>query len=252
MAPDRRRTAGLPAPAQAASSRAGQVTGQVAGQVAPRWPWRARGAHEGVLTLRPHQALIPLGGYVVRMREVSGKAWSRGAALRALLVCAVILGLCAMHVFAALGQHHDPLRGALAPGAPAVGAPTVDGPAMGDPSAEEPAAQESVMVLLMHHGSTSGSVASTAASTADAPAASTTSAVSAAMKHDHHPMLDCVLFLSAGIALLVVLVAYAAARALRASYWVFSCWPRAATASTPQRGPPPWRWPRVSLCVIRV
>lgn len=74
----------------------------------------------------------------------------------------------------------------------------------------------------------------------------------AAGEHDHGSVSDCVLFLGAGIALLVLLVAAAAARALRPSYWMLTGWPQVLMACTPWRGPPVWHWPRIHLCVIRI
>jgi len=150
------------------------------------------------------------------MNDVRSRAWAQQALMRALLVVAVAVGLCAMHVFAAaVSQHH-----AMTPEA----------------TAEAPA----VMAVAQH-----SPLAPAAAAT------STTTATPTDHGH-HHSMADCVLFLSAGVALLVVLVACAAGRALRSSYWLQAPWPQALVLITPWRGPPPWQWPRVSLCVIRV
>jgi len=136
--------------------------------------------------------------------------------MRVLLVAALAVGLCAMHVFAAaVSQHHAMTHEA---------------------TAEAPA------VMAMDHHSPL------------APATAATSSTTAAPSDHghHHSMADCVLFLSAGVALLVALVACTTARALRSSYWLQTLWPRALVLVTPWRGPPPWHWPRVSLCVIRV
>lgn len=157
----------------------------------------------------------PLGVSLEAMYDVRSHAWAQRALIRVLLVAALAVGLCAMHVFAAaVSQHHAMSHGAMAE------APTVM--AMDQHSPLVPAA-----------------------------AAVTTTAATTDHGH-HHSMADCVLFLSAGVALLVVLVACAAARALRSSYWLQVPWPRALVLTTPWRGPPPWHWPRVSLCVIRV
>ncbi len=67
----------------------------------------------------------------------------------------------------------------------------------------------------------------------------------------HHAMGDCVLFLAAGIAVLVTLLAWATVRALRPGYWLLPAWWTQIATSTPWRGPPPWHWPRIHLCVIR-
>ncbi|PRY16579.1 DUF6153 family protein [Kineococcus rhizosphaerae] len=126
---------------------------------------------------------------------------------RVLLVLAVVLGLCAMHVLAAaVSRHHTAVPGASVSTSPA---PAVD------------------------HAESVTSLQGT--------------------DHEHHRSTgDCVLFLSAGVALLVVLLAWATAQALRPSYRLTDPWLDQVIAATPWRGPPPWHWPRVSLCVIRV
>jgi len=150
---------------------------------------------------------------------VCSPTWTQRVLVRVLLVVAVAVGLCAMHVFAAaLSQHHSTTHEVMAQDS-AVAAPA----------------------MTMDHSSTTS------------PAVSASTAAPAASDHGHHhSTADCVLFLSAGMALLVVLVACAAARALRPSYWLQASWPRTSMLIAPRRGPPPWHWPRVSLCVIRV
>ncbi|MGI4895800.1 MAG: hypothetical protein ACRYF3_11880 [Janthinobacterium lividum] len=145
--------------------------------------------------------------------DASTQAGRATALLRVLLVVALVLGLCAMHVVAAVvGRHHH----AAAHGGT-------------DPV---PAAVE----VMEHIGSATTSIAHAQTSL-----------------HDHHVAKgDCVLFLSAGIALLLVLVAWAAARALRCSPWLSRPWFATLEVITPWRGPPAWHWPRVSLGVIRV
>lgn len=155
------------------------------------------------------------------MPDVRGHAWVQRGLLRALLVVAVAVGLCGMHVFAAtVGQHHAVAR------------------------------ETAPVVSPVGHGSAPwphGAAAPTTMTTM------TTMTTPAAPDHDRHgAMGGCVLFLGASIALLVVLVACAAARALRPSYGVAPCWPRTSMLITPWRGPPAWRWPRFSLCVMRV
>jgi hypothetical protein len=135
-------------------------------------------------------------------------AWTARVLLRVLLVVAMTLGLCAMHVLAAaVRQHHAAVQGTTA------------------------------SMTTMDH--------------APSGAPATAHARAQAAEHDHS-MADCVLFLNAGIAVLVVLLAWAAARALRPSYRLADPWLKRATTSTPWRGPPPWHWPRICLCVIRV
>ncbi|GAA0306067.1 DUF6153 family protein [Kineococcus aurantiacus] len=138
---------------------------------------------------------------------------------RVLLVVALVLGLCAMHVLAAAVSRHHATVHATAH------ATTV-------------------------HGTGGHAPAGDHARPATAPG--TPAAVRTTDQHDHHATTDCVLFLSAGTALLVVLLAWAAARALRPSYRLLDPWPGRVTATTPWRGPPPWHWPRIRLCVIRV
>ena len=142
--------------------------------------------------------------------------------LRLLLVVALAVGLSAMHVLAgAVGQQHAQTH-VTSPG-------TLSSSAMSGMSGG--------------HGHTLAPPAPVAASPTSATQTS---------DHEHHSAVDCVLFLSAGVALLVVLIAWAAARALRPSYRPADPWLKKATTSTPWRGPPPWHWPRISLCVIRV
>lgn len=152
------------------------------------------------------------------MTDVRGHAWVQRSLMRALLVVAVVAGLCAMHVLATVGQHHAVARET---------APVVS--AVDHASAPSP------------HSAAAPTTTTTAMTTPAAPG------------HDRHgAMGGCVLFLGAGAALLVILVACAGARALRAPYGVTPCWPRTAVLITPWRGPPAWRRPRFSLCVIRV
>jgi len=143
--------------------------------------------------------------------------------LRLLLVAALAIGLSAMHVLAGgSGQQHAQARGHLS-------APVVPGV----PSA---------------HGAMA-----VGASTVDAsPTSVSPTSASQVSDHVHHPSVDCVLFLTAGVAMLGVLLAWAAARASRPSSWPADPWLTTVMASTPWRGPPPWRWPRIHLCVIRV
>ncbi|WP_432562091.1 hypothetical protein [Kineococcus sp. SYSU DK003] len=153
-------------------------------------------------------------------------AWTATVLPRLLLVVAVTLGLCAMHVFAAaVDQHHAAVHAAASSPATAMTHASPDAPTKPATSADAsaPSAQVAAQVTTQAAG------------------------------HDHHgSMADCALFLSAGIALLVVFLAWAVARALRPSYWLADPWPKKVIAGTPWRGPPPWRWPRTSLCVIRV
>jgi len=138
--------------------------------------------------------------------------------LRLLLVVALAVGLSAMHVLAGVvGQQHAETHGT------------------------SPASAMSGM---------SGGHGHTLAG--PAPAAASPTAATQASDHEHHSAVDCVLFLSAGVALLGILVAWAAARALRPDGWPTGSWLKTATAITPWRGPPPWHWPRIRLCVIRV
>lgn len=142
--------------------------------------------------------------------------------LRLLLVVALAVGLSAMHVLAgAVGQQHAQTH-VTSPG-------TLSSSAMSGMSGG--------------HGHTLAPPAPVAASPTSATQTS---------DHEHHSAVDCVLFLSAGVALLGSLIAWAAARALRPAYWPTGSWLKAATAITPWRGPPSWHWPRIHLCVIRV
>lgn len=140
---------------------------------------------------------------------------SRSWVLRLLLVVILGAGLSAMHVLSgAVGQQHDRAHQSAA----AVGPATA--------------------TMATGHGQmlTGDTLVFTAQTS----------------HHDHHAMADCVLFLSTGIAVLVVLLTWAAARALRPSCWLTEPWLGKVVATTPWRGPPPWHWPRISLCVIRV
>jgi hypothetical protein len=150
--------------------------------------------------------------------DARGSAWTLRVP-RVVLVVAVVLGVCAMHVLAAVvGQHHTGVHGAR------------------------------VSMTAMDH-----TPPDTALETSTTSALGTAHITARATDHEHHhSMADCVLFLSAGIAVLVLLIAWAAARALRPSYRLVDPWLERATTSTPWRGPPPWHWPRISLCVIRV
>lgn len=152
------------------------------------------------------------------MRWTAGLLNGRSVMLRLLLVVALAVGLSAMHVLAGVvGQQHAETHG------------NMSGPSMGGASAGH-----GHMLI------------------AAPPAAASPASAAQTGDHEHHSSVDCVLFLSAGVVLLGVLVAWAAARALRPSCWPVGSWLKAATAITPWRGPPPWRWPRIHLCVIRV
>ncbi|WP_432536339.1 hypothetical protein [Kineococcus arenarius] len=157
------------------------------------------------------------------MSDARRPDWTTTVLPRVLLVGAVALGLCAMHVFAAaVSQHHAAVHAAASSPVTAVDHAPPGAPA-------------------------------TSADASAASAQTTAQVTTRAVDHEHHhSMADCVLFLSAGTALLVVLVAWAAAQALRPSYRLADPWLEKVTAGTPWRGPPPWRWPRISLCVIRV
>ncbi|WP_432503451.1 hypothetical protein [Kineococcus arenarius] len=176
------------------------------------------------------------------MQQARRDVRTRPVLLRVLLVVAVVVGLCSMHVLAAaVSQHHAAVHETSRPTVVAAAADPAAGTAGGS-------------------GSSAGHEAASAAphqSSSRAGAPTFAGAVHAGVQavddhHDHHGMLDCVLFLSAGIAMLLVLVAWAARCALRRSYWLLPAWRRALLTLTPWRGPPPWRWPRISLCVIRV
>lgn len=160
----------------------------------------------------------PLGVMVVVVSPTRRPAWTASVLVRVAVVVAVVLGLCAMHVLAATGSSHR-MRAEVAVSSHS----TVGG--AGQPTAP----------MASGHGS---------------PANTRTAAAVGALEH-HDSMTDCVLFLSAGIALLV-LIAWVAAKALRPAYWPGDVWLQKAIASTPWRGPPPWHWPRIYLCVIRV
>lgn len=175
----------------------------------------------------------------------AGLVTGRSLVLRLLLVVALGAGLSAMHVLAAvLGHQHT--SGPTSARSPVHGSVTLAtvgdhghlsaqaGPAAGAPTAVQVGARVNAQVT---------------AQVTDQVTAQVTDQVS---DHEHHAIGECVLFLSAGIAVLVVLVAWAAAQALRPSYWLTEPWLQKLTASTPWRGPPPWHWPRISLCVIRV
>jgi len=171
------------------------------------------------------------------MRRTAGLLIGRSVLLRLLLVVAVAVGLSAMHVLAgAVGQQHAETHG------------TSSGTSSGS----------SMSGMTGGHGYQLVSPAPAAASPAAAspaaasPAAASATSTAQASDHGHHSAIDCVLFLSAGVALLGVLVAWAAARALRPAGWPVGSWLKAATAITPWRGPPSWHWPRIRLCVIRV
>ncbi|NIZ91718.1 hypothetical protein [Kineococcus rubinsiae] len=157
------------------------------------------------------------------MRWTAGLLIRRSMSLRLLLVAALAVGLSAMHVLAGgSGQQQAQARGHL-------NAPVV----AGTPSA---------------HGAMAVD-----ASTVDASQTLVSPTwASQVSDHVHHPSVDCVLFLSAGVAMLGVLLAWVAARALRPSSWPADPWLATVMVSTPWRGPPPWRWPRIRLCVIRV
>lgn len=155
---------------------------------------------------------------------------------RVALVLALALGLCAMHVFAAaVSQQHAVVHGSTGSSMAAMthahpGSPTTPGEAGATPTRALGQTSDQTS------GQTTGHVR-----------------VQTAVDHEHHhAMGDCVLFLSAGIALVALLLVWVTARALRPSYWLLQSWLRKITATTPWRGPPPWHWPRISLCVIRV
>jgi len=153
------------------------------------------------------------------MRRTAGLLIGRSVLLRLLLVAALAVGLSAMHVLAGVvGQQHSEAHGTVSTSARSG--------------------------MTGGHGHTLAPPASAATSP--------TAATAQAGEHRHHSAIDCVLFLSAGVVLLGILVAWAAARALRPDGWPTGSWLKAATAITPWRGPPPWRWPRIRLCVIRV
>jgi hypothetical protein len=147
------------------------------------------------------------------MPGARGSVWTLRVP-RVVLVVAVVLGLCAMHVLAAaVSQHHAAVHGV------------------------------SASTTAMDHTPPGAAL--------ETPGTAPTTAQATDHEH-HHGVADCVLFLSAGIAVLVILLAWAAARALRPSYRLTDPWLERTTTSTPWRGPPPWHWPRISLCVIRV
>jgi len=153
------------------------------------------------------------------MRRTAELVLGRSMLVRLLLVVALAAGLSAMHVLAGVvGQQHAEAHATSS--APAV-------------------------------GGMSGGHGHMLVTSSSAAVASPTSSTQAS-DHQHHSAVDCVLFLSAGVLLLGVLVAWAAVRALRPACWPTASWPKASTAITPWRGPPPWRWPRIRLCVIRV
>ncbi|WP_369068306.1 hypothetical protein [Kineococcus terrestris] len=164
------------------------------------------------------------------MRRTAGPVTGWSLLPRLLLVVALGAGLSAMHVLAA-----------------AVGPQRTSGHASSRTAGDAPGHVGSAPP----HGlaPVSGAVASTGGSTEPHEAARAGARLG---EHDHHPTGECVLFLSAGVALVLVLLARSTAQALRASYRLAGAWPRQRTATTPWRGPPPWRWPRVALCVIRV
>lgn len=158
----------------------------------------------------------------VNLAAVNGRRERGGTSsvlVRGLLVVAVILGLCAMHVLAAgVDQQHRAVHDATAT-----------------------AVQHPRSAPAQAGGRDFVSVTATA------------QVMAHATEHDHHhAMGDCVLFLAAGIAVLVTLLAWATVRALRPGYWLLPAWWTQIATSTPWRGPPPWHWPRIHLCVIRV
>lgn len=173
---------------------------------------------------------------------------------RCLLSTAVMLGLCAMHVLAAASSLTSAASSAPAAAAavvPAAGAaaPPAFGPGTvgtthvgGGESAGAPGSRVGMPPTGGGHGRGHG-VGHGGASALHQVAAG---------EHDHGSVSDCTLFLGAGTALLVLLVAVAAARASRPSYWMLTGWPQVLMACTPWRGPPAWHWPRIHLCVIRV
>lgn len=138
----------------------------------------------------------------------------RAVALRCLLLLAIVTGMAGMHVFAVDGT---------------VGCRPVLLLAMTNPSAP--------------------------ASTIE-PAATALASATAAFPADHSEMAPdmehCAVFLAAGLALLIVGTAQAAARVLRPSATRAIPWARAVLALAPPRGPPLRRWPRIALCIIRI
>ncbi|MEW1960628.1 hypothetical protein [Kineococcus sp. NPDC059986] len=160
------------------------------------------------------------------MRAASRPAATLSVLSRLLLVVAVTLGLSAMHVLAAaVSAGHEAVHDA--------------GTAMSGPMP----VSDHVAPVVPPHGM----------GAAHSPTQAGTHVQAPGTDHEHHhPMGDCVPFLSAGIALLLVLFAWAAARALRPSYRLSAPWLGMVIATTPWRGPPPWHWPRINLCVIRV
>lgn len=180
------------------------------------------------------------------MRRIAGLVSGRSLVLRLMLVVALGAGLSAMHVLAAVVGHQH-TAGIISGhrGSDAVGAQM---PMNG--------AAASVGIPSRTHETTQ-MAADTTAQMAGAISAQVRTQITAQVKtqvgdHNHHAMGECVLFLSAGIALVVVLLAWIAARALRPSYRLTQLWLSKVIATTPWRGPPPWHWPRISLCVIRV
>ncbi|MCI2237805.1 hypothetical protein MN205_04790 [Kineococcus sp. TRM81007] len=176
------------------------------------------------------------------MQQARRDVRTRPVLLRVLLVVAVVVGLCSMHVLAAaVSQHHAAVHETSRPTVVAAAADPAAGAAGGSSSSAGHAAASAA-----RHRSSSRAEVPTFAGAAQA------GVQAADDHHDHHGVLDCVLFLSAGIAVLLVLVAWAAHCALRRSYRLLPAWRRALLTLTPWRGPPPMRWPRTCLCVIRV
>lgn len=171
----------------------------------------------------PGWSQYPLGVMVAVVSHARRPAWTAPVLVRVLVVVAVVAGLCAMHVLAAVVGSH-PMRAEAAI------------------SSHSPVADV---------GHSSASMASAEGSFASGQVAGPVSASEHHASKHHDSMTECVLFLGAGIALLV-LIAWAATKALRPSCWPGDSWLKKTVASTPWRGPPPWRWPRIALCVIRV
>ena len=162
--------------------------------------------------------IYPLGVSVRVVSDTRRRSWATTALPRVLLVVAVTLGLCAMHVFAAaVSQRHAAAHDMTT------------------------AHDMTVSAVAVDHGAATASVA-----------AHGTATTHVSDHGDHHAMSDCVLFLSAGVALLMILIAWGVARALRCTHWPVPAWRQALMAITPWRGPPPWHWPRIALCVIRL
>jgi hypothetical protein len=67
-----------------------------------------------------------------------------------------------------------------------------------------------------------------------------------------HGAGDCVLFPTAGLAIVVLLMECAAARALRCRRLIARRWMQVVTSIAARRGPPPRHRPRIALCVMRV